>query len=171
MFLLSVRSGAVGINLTQANNVFLLEPVRWIRGSHEKDPLVRVASGRSSLVGSTTCRFASLFSLAPFSLPRCRRAPPVCVAVSCSSVRPRPLCPVWLFSCFPVRHTPLRGYLQLCQPPIALFPQHCFVRRSLSLSVSVSISLCPSASLSVCLSAFSVRVHGCLFMVVIVISC
>lgn len=27
MFLLSVRSGAVGINLTQANNVFLLEPV------------------------------------------------------------------------------------------------------------------------------------------------
>lgn len=28
VFLLSVRSGAVGINLTQANNVFLLEPVR-----------------------------------------------------------------------------------------------------------------------------------------------
>ncbi|CAN0524211.1 unnamed protein product, partial [Scytosiphon promiscuus] len=27
VFLLSVRSGAVGINLTQANNVFLLEPV------------------------------------------------------------------------------------------------------------------------------------------------
>lgn len=28
VFLLSVRAGAVGINLTQANNVFLLEPVR-----------------------------------------------------------------------------------------------------------------------------------------------
>ena len=31
VFLLSVRSGAVGINLTQANNVFLLEPVSLSR--------------------------------------------------------------------------------------------------------------------------------------------
>ena len=32
VFLLSMRAGAVGINLTQANNVFLLEPVRECLG-------------------------------------------------------------------------------------------------------------------------------------------
>ncbi len=36
VFLLSVRAGAVGINLTQANNVFLLEPVSSPRHAYER---------------------------------------------------------------------------------------------------------------------------------------